>query len=281
MRLLSDDMPAYASSVALLAIHCSISLNDAISVGVDGKRSKSRDHGRAAIDLEKLCKTAKVTDRRGVQHLSWLLGWKTDVPTEKGAWTGPFCRLPWTRRNGSRLGPTIISKGCSVPEMKSEILEGRGKNAVAQLFSQKLIVPKIFFDARWPGRTTHVDVLAVDRSGAGDVHVVEIVMNKRQLATTIRSLSKIPAQYKYLAFFSLDDGEERLFASDSGEPDRQMYAPDGLGRIGTIYLLQGDPEHALSAEVEIEPERFRVPPNLYEEIDRYLDKHTPDIAIRA
>jgi hypothetical protein len=79
MRLLSDDMPAYASSVALLAIHCSISLNDAISVGVDGKRSKSRDHGRAAIDLEKLCKTAKVTDRRGVQHLSWLLGWKTDV----------------------------------------------------------------------------------------------------------------------------------------------------------------------------------------------------------
>jgi hypothetical protein len=72
-------------------------------------------------------------------------------------------------------GHTIISKGCSVAELKSGILEGRGKNAVAQLFSKKLIVPKIYFDARWPNRMTHVDVLAVDRSGAGDVHVVEIV----------------------------------------------------------------------------------------------------------
>jgi hypothetical protein len=167
-----------------------------------------------------------------------------------------------------------------VAEIKSGILEGRGKNAVAQLFSQKLIVPKIFFDARWPGRTTHVDVLAVDRSGAGDVHVVEIAVNRHQLATTIRNLIRIPAQYKFLAYFSLSDEQDTLFTSDS-EPDRRLYAPDGLGRIGTICLFQGDPGDALIAEVIVEPERFRVPPKLYEEIDRYLDKHTPDIAIRA
>jgi len=79
MRLLSDDMSAYASSVALLAVHSSISLSDAIAVGVTGKRSKSDDHKRAAIDLQNLCKASKVADRKGVQHLSWLLAWKTDV----------------------------------------------------------------------------------------------------------------------------------------------------------------------------------------------------------
>jgi hypothetical protein len=79
MKLLSDDMPAYSSSVGLLAVHCSISLNDAIAVGVTGKRSKSEGHRRAAMDLERLCKANKVTDRKGVQHLSWLLARKTDV----------------------------------------------------------------------------------------------------------------------------------------------------------------------------------------------------------
>jgi hypothetical protein len=163
--------------------------------------------------------------------------------------------------------------------MRSGILEGRGKNAVAQLFSQKLIVPKIFFDARWPSRATQVDVLAVDRSGAGDVHAVEIKVSKYQLATTIRNLIRLPAQYKYLAYFSGSDEQETLFDPES-EPDGRLYAPDGLGRIGTICLYQEEPTDALVAKVVIEPERFQVPPNLYEEIDRYVDKHTPDIAIR-
>jgi hypothetical protein len=79
MRLVSEDMFAYGSSVALLAVHSSISLNDAIAVGVTGRRTKSEDHKRAATDLEKLCKASKVTDRKGVQHLSWLLARKTDI----------------------------------------------------------------------------------------------------------------------------------------------------------------------------------------------------------
>lgn len=68
MKLVSDDMAAYGSSVALLAVHSSISLNDAIAVALTGMRSKSDDHKRAAKDLEKLCNASKVIDRRGVQH---------------------------------------------------------------------------------------------------------------------------------------------------------------------------------------------------------------------
>ena len=44
-----------------------------------GKRNKSEDHKRAAADLEKLCKANKVTDRKGIHHLGWLLAKKTDI----------------------------------------------------------------------------------------------------------------------------------------------------------------------------------------------------------
>lgn len=79
MRLTADDVTAYGASVALLAVHSSISLNDAIMVGTTGKRSKSEDHRRAAVELEKLCKTVNVKDKKGIQHLIWLLSRKTDV----------------------------------------------------------------------------------------------------------------------------------------------------------------------------------------------------------
>jgi hypothetical protein len=79
MKLVSDDISAYATSVALLAVHSSISLNDAIAVGLTGKRTKSEDHKRAATELEKLCRASKVTDTKGVHHLSWLLARKTDI----------------------------------------------------------------------------------------------------------------------------------------------------------------------------------------------------------
>jgi hypothetical protein len=168
-----------------------------------------------------------------------------------------------------------------VPETRSRLLEGRGKNAVAQFLSEKLTVPKIFFDARWPSRTETVDVLAVDRSGAGDVHVVEITMNKQRVAATISTLMRIPSQYKYLAYFDPSGGYEEPLFDSASEPDKCLYAHDGLGRVGTVRLYQGEPGEALIAEIEVEPERFRVPANLNPEIDRYLDKHTPDIAIRA
>jgi len=153
---------------------------------------------------------------------------------------------------------------------RPEILEGRVKNAVARLLSQRLIVPKIYFDAHWPTRATHVDVLAVDRSGAGEIHVVQVVANGHPLPAALRNLMRIPAHYKYLAGFGSALG-----------PDKRFYAPDGLGRIGTISLLRRNPGDMLEGEVLVEPERFRVPSNLYQEIDRYVEKHAPDIAIRA
>jgi hypothetical protein len=79
MKLLSDDMSAYASSVALLAVHSCISLNDAIAVAATGKRNKREDHKRAVKNLEHICAANNVADRKGLLHLTWLLACKTDV----------------------------------------------------------------------------------------------------------------------------------------------------------------------------------------------------------
>lgn len=79
MRLTADDVGAYGASVALLAVHSSISLNDAILVGITGRRSRSEDHRQAARELDRICKLTKVTDIKGVSHLAWLLSKKSDV----------------------------------------------------------------------------------------------------------------------------------------------------------------------------------------------------------
>ena len=79
MELLADDMAAYSTSVALLAVHSCISLNDAITVALTGSRCKHQDHLRAADELERVCKTHRITDHRGVGHFRWLLSNKTDI----------------------------------------------------------------------------------------------------------------------------------------------------------------------------------------------------------
>jgi hypothetical protein len=189
---------------------------------------------------------------------------------------------PGIERRGFRRGLTLISKEYCVRPLAAKIIEGRGKNAVAQLFTKNLIVPKIFFEARWPNRTTVVDVLAIDRSGAGDLHAVEIVPVASQIESSLAMLSRVPAHFKYLAYFSLSDEDEALRIFDSSrEPDESLYAADGLGRIGTICLYQGEPGDALMAEIQVEPERFRVPAGLYGDIDKYVQKHPADIAIRV
>lgn len=165
--------------------------------------------------------------------------------------------------------------------MAAKILVGRGKNAVAQLFTKKLIVPKIFFEAHWPNRTSVVDVLAVDRSGAGDLHAVQILTNARRIESSLTTLKRIPAHFKYLAYFSLFDDEILPIFDPEAEPDQRLYAADGLGRVGTICLYQGDPGDTLIADIQVQPERFRVPPALYGDIDKYVQKHPADIAIRV
>jgi hypothetical protein len=82
MNLLNDDVPNYRTGIGLLAIHSAISLNDAITVGLTGKRKTYQDHTMAARELEKVCSSSGISDKKGVDHFKWLLGRKNAVAYE-------------------------------------------------------------------------------------------------------------------------------------------------------------------------------------------------------
>ncbi len=105
----------------------------------------------------------------------------------------------------------------------------RVENAVAQFLSKALIVPKIFFEAQWPSRRRRVDVLAVDRAGAGEIHIVEVKVGDLDFAQAVRSLDEIPAHFKYLA----------LFQNGKHIPaEKELYTENGMGRVGLIQVAK-------------------------------------------
>lgn len=173
------------------------------------------------------------------------------------------------------LGLTIILGGYSVPYkqvLSPEQQESRAKSAVAEFLFRQLIVPKVFVDVDWPDRHSRVDVMAIDRSGSGEVHVVEIKVGTQALAViskTVTSLLRIPAHFKYLA----------VFANKNYLPDqRWLYAPDGMGRVGVIQVKE-DRNGNLSAEFRVHPERFRFDGS-FREVDKFTAAHPPYIEVR-
>ena len=78
MELCHDGIEAYASAVALLAVHSAISFGDAVLVSLTGRRSQAQDHRQAIKAITAACKRARIqTD--GIKHLRSLVGAKTDV----------------------------------------------------------------------------------------------------------------------------------------------------------------------------------------------------------
>jgi hypothetical protein len=156
--------------------------------------------------------------------------------------------------------------------LSSEQQEARAKNVVADFLFRQLIVPKVFFDAAWPNRSRRVDVLAIDRSGTGEIHVVEIKVGTglKDLNMAITQLEEIPAHFKYVALF-----ENRNFRPDS----RALYADDGMGRIGVIQVRE-DAAGNLSAEYSVRPERFRLDSSIFKAVDRFTASRQPNLEIR-
>jgi hypothetical protein len=180
--------------------------------------------------------------------------------------------------------------------------EGRAVNAVAQLLRRTLSVPNIYIDP--PGSTIAADVLAVDHGGAGDLHAVEIKLEKdlaaealcarpsnpnehnqmyaewyaryrQKLATIHRQLMSMPAHFRYLAIPA--DG----FDLASGELGRLgLFPADGIGRLGVITIHEKG-EISPTAEIAIAPERFRLDPAKLRAIEtRILARSRPDIEVR-
>lgn len=154
--------------------------------------------------------------------------------------------------------------------LSEEQQHSRVKNAVANFLFGELIVPKIFFDAPWPPRKRRVDILAVDRAGAGEIRVAEVKVGSKDLAEAVRSMAGIPAHFKYLAVF----GNPSFYPSD-----KSLYAPDGMGRVGVIQVRENRADE-LRAEFIVRPERFRLDPSFFKQIDKFTAAHSADMEIR-
>ncbi len=163
--------------------------------------------------------------------------------------------------------------------------EGRAINAVAELLRRTLSVPNIYLEP--PASLISADILAVDRGGAGDLHAVEIKLLgeghisgpiKRRLEIIKRAnrvLMSMPAHFRYLAIQTSDIGQLR---SDLSRVE--LYAQDGIGRIGIIAITEKGVDSP-TVEVVLTPERFRVDPAKLKTIEtKLLAKSRPDIEVR-
>ncbi len=162
----------------------------------------------------------------------------------------------------------------SKPVLSSEQQQGRAKNAVADLLSRQLIVPKVYFDAHWPGRRSRVDVLAVDRSGSGEVHAVEVRRGrdlKTEVADLIARLMQVPAHFRYLALF--DNPKNSRPRSD------MLYSPDGIGRIGIIEVREDALGH-LDVRISVQPERFKLDSSVYKIVDSFTARYPANREVR-
>ncbi len=154
--------------------------------------------------------------------------------------------------------------------LSEEQQHSRVKNAVARFLFGALIVPKIFFDAPWPPRKRRVDILAVDRAGAGEIHIAEVKVGSNDLAEAVRSMAGIPAHFKYLAVF----GNGSYYPSG-----KSLYAPDGMGRVGVIQVRENSSDE-LRAEFVVRPERFRLDSSYFKQIDKFTAARPADMEIR-
>jgi hypothetical protein len=102
-----------------------------------------------------------------------------------------------------------------------------------------------------------VDLLAIDRDGVGEVHLVEVKYHAPRALEAARPFLSARAPYRWLAFFrgTEDDATKYAFDTRSG-----LFISGQAGRIGLIEVteLAGD---ELGANVQLSAERFATPAN--------------------
>jgi len=153
-----------------------------------------------------------------------------------------------------------------------EHFEQRALESVARVLMRHLLVPRIYFGAHWPAEGSEErDVVAVDRSGTGDVHVVEVKASwRRALAqANLNRLIQVPANFLWIAF----PKPSHYVSYD----DESVYVSDGAGRIGVIEVVQMQDE-TLGANIVLQAERFHV--RLDEQVRRFVERTKSDISFR-
>jgi hypothetical protein len=161
-----------------------------------------------------------------------------------------------------------------------QVREERCYEPVAHYLIRQLMLPKIYFGRVWPpNKRSCTDVIAIDRAGTGDVHVVEVKRTLRDALTQgVRSVSRLPAHYRWVAY----QGEGLLPTDDSAETQLLSESPllpeSGMGRVGVIEVVRM-PFGDLGARVRVKAERFQSG-DLDPAVSRFQKCEHPDIEFK-
>lgn len=173
---------------------------------------------------------------------------------------------------------------------------GRAKNAVLFFLEQRLSIPKIYIDADWGGH--HIDVLAINRDGVGDVHAVllfareyfkdgrlNIQQQEEKVGTLLDRFAAISANYKYVAAVDTEyivnaDASRWVaqFRLQSDHLTEKLFSPDGIGRVGLLHVSVSEEEPVV--EHVLKAERFRATA-IAKLAGEYIQQHEADWEIRA
>ncbi len=154
-------------------------------------------------------------------------------------------------------------------------LELRAREPVAHCLMRRLLVPRIYFEAEWPGMpTVRIDVLALDRDGKGDAHVVEIRKNATDALSRVPALLRVKAPFRWIAYLRGTETPESNQALTSQE---ELFALDTSGRVGVIEISETLPNRDLEATIRLKAERFPTP--TYEMAAKFSSTHEADVFI--
>jgi hypothetical protein len=170
--------------------------------------------------------------------------------------------------------------------LSPRLSHGRVANAIAGFLNKRLTVPEIYFSPQIPA-VFGVDLLAIDHSGSGDAHGVEIKVETilplpSAIETRLAALRAMPVHYKYLAINAPDAHSPILEKLREYE---ELFDESGIGRFGVLAfdqaLLQSDSiVVAEPIRVVAKPERFLVRGDQYKTLEKFLSKSQPDIRVR-
>ena len=151
-------------------------------------------------------------------------------------------------------------------------IELRARNPVASCLIRQLVVPRIYFDVSWPGMPDlRTDVLALDRDGRGDAHLVEIRRAAADALAMVPSLLQAEAPFRWIAFLRGTEDEASTQALASQEA---LFPVDSPGRIGVIEIVEMA-GNDLGANVRVKAERFPSP--TYELASKFAAEHQASI----
>jgi hypothetical protein len=149
-------------------------------------------------------------------------------------------------------------------------LEIRAREPVAQCLIRRLIVPRVYFGAKWPHADSPVDVLLIDRDGTGDAHLVTVRRTAEDALREVDTLlhrTKAPFRWIALLRGTDDDAVARVINS------HELFLDASPGRVGIIEIVEmrGD----LGANIRVRAERFADP--VYAAARRFSKDHEANI----